>query len=62
MRSCVVVIVTLLGLSITAFILVALKGGNDMSMQYDDTEASTALPLMDTRLSGASETATFALG
>jgi len=52
----------LLGLAISAVTLVVLKGGKNMSMLHNDTEASIGLPLLDTRLPGRFETATFALG
>jgi len=52
----------LLGLAISAVTLVVLKGGKNMSMLNNDTEASIGLPLLDTHLPGRFETATFALG
>jgi len=52
----------LLGLAISAITLIVLKGGKNMSILDNNTEASIGLPLLDTHLPGRFETATFALG
>lgn len=61
LRSCLA-FASLLGFTISAVTLVALKGGKSMSMQQNDAEANRALPIADKRLPGTFETATFALG
>ena len=56
----------LLGLAITIVAVVALRGGESMSVSYNDshneTRAGIGLPPSDTHFSGPFETATFALG
>ena len=36
--------IVLLGIAISAATLVFIKGGKSMTMQYNDTDAATALP------------------
>jgi len=54
--------VVLSGLAIAAVTLMIFKGEKNMSMLHENTEASIGLPLIDTRIPGGFETATFALG
>ena len=54
--------IVLLVLAISVFTIVALKGGESMSMSHNETVAVIGLPPSDKNLSGTFETATFALG
>jgi hypothetical protein len=51
-----------LGLAVTGFITISLKGGKIMSLLHSDTEAGSGVPPSDIHRPVTFETATFALG